>query len=611
MIEVNENLKEFAKLTEAAGHKTYVVGGYVRNSLMGISLNDVDIAGSMPVEDVETICGMAGFHTDIINKKLGTIQIIKDSDRFEYTTFRQEVYDDSGKHKPDEVKFVTEPKQDAVRRDFTINAMYYDILNGELLDFFGGKKDIKRKVIKTVVKPKIVFDDDGLRVLRLVRFICELGFKPHGKTYKVAKACAYKVKDISAERILKEIKISVGGGLKYGLKNETHANVVKYYNDMKLWQYIFKGNFENFKVKPSGKFYTAYLKSDASSRYVAFMCMVLNNYIKVKTSEANLTFSITQLLGKTGLKESNKTMQEIFEAYSFAQKLVYLKEDELITNANCIIFDRLSFEIKNYLNLISEDRVNKIKFEIMQLKKKNVPFKEEELLISNKDLIEKVRVNEHHISKIKSTLFEMCVEGMIVNDRDILLEQAKFLNEKLLKILASAKKRAYEESSTEKKVEDVEQTEQKPTGIVLGQKIKKPKTVSKTKKPEKKVSGKAENKKEVKEKAEATKVENENPETKTDELVIKTEKISVGKVNSVFNKEGTFGSAKKSDVVNVLNGLVNIAEGVEGKKTKKSEAKKPATKKGTTKKSTTKKSGAKKKTTTKKSTTKKTSKTEK
>lgn len=610
MIEVNENLKQFARLTEAAGHRTYLVGGYVRNSLMGISLNDVDIAGSMPVEDVETICGMAGFHTDIINKKLGTIQIIKDSDRFEYTTFRQEVYDDSGKHKPDEVKFVDEPKQDAVRRDFTINAMYYDILSGELLDFFGGKKDIKRKVIKTVVKPKTVFDDDGLRVLRLVRFSCELGFKPHGKTYKVAKACAYKVKDISAERILKEIKISVGGGLKYGLKNETHANVVKYYNDMKLWQHIFTGNFQDFKVKTSGKFYNAYLKSDASSRYVAFMCMVLNNYIKVKTSEANLSFSVTQLLGKTGLKESNKTMQEIYEAYSFAQKLVYLKEDELVTNANCIIFDKLSFELKNYLNLISEDRVNKIKFRIMQLKKERVPFKEEELLITNKDLIEKIRVNEHHISKIKSTLFEMCVEGMIVNDRDILLEQAKFLNEKLLKILSAAKKRAYEESAAEKKpaenAEGAEGVEPKQTGIVLGQKIKKPKTTQKGKTAKKKTSAKAD-KKQAEKKVEP--VKENTVETTVQESATNNVKAPL-KSNSALNKDGVFNKTTKTDVVGVLNNLVNIASSVGGKKQAEPEEKKE-TKKSTTKKSGTKKSTAKK-STTKKSATKKTSaKTEK
>ncbi len=446
MIEVSENLKEFAKLTEAAGYKTYLVGGYVRNSLLGLSVDDVDIAGAMPVEDVETICGMAGFTVDVINKRLGTIQIVKDGDRFEYTQFRREEYDETGKHSPDQVEFVSDPKVDAVRRDFTINAFYYDILEGKLYDFFKGQKDLKHKKIKAVVNPATVFDDDGLRILRLIRFTCELGFNIDAKTYKVAKKCAYKVKDISRERILKEIKIAVNGGLKYRLKNETHANVIKYFNDLNLWQYIFEGNFKNFKVKTSGKLYKAYLNSDGSNRFMAFMCLVLYNYIKAKSSETNVGYSVTQLLGKAGLKESNKGMQEIFDAYMFVQNLMFLSDMEVASNKNCLLYEKLPFNTKTYLNLVNEEKVNSIKLRIIEMKKANVPFVEEDLAITNQDLIEKIKVKEQHVSKIKSTLFEMCVEGMIVNDLDVLKEQAKFLNEKLLKILADANKRVFEET---------------------------------------------------------------------------------------------------------------------------------------------------------------------
>lgn len=456
MIEVSSNLKEFAKLTNAAGHKTYLVGGYVRNSLLGIGLDDVDIAGSMPVEDVETICGMAGFKTDVINKKLGTIQIVKDSDRYEYTQFRREEYDDTGKHSPDEVEFVSDPKDDAVRRDFTINAFYYDILKGKLLDYFDGETDLKRKRLKAVVSPEKVFDADGLRILRLIRFTCELGFKIDPQTYKVAKVCAYKVKDISRERILKEIKIAINGGLKYQLKNQTHGNVIKYFNDLNLWQYIFEGNFANFKVKQSGKLYKAYLNSDGSNRFVAFMCLVLFNYIKALSSENNIAFSVNQLLGKTGLKESNKNMQEIYDAYWFAQKLMFLPDHEVASNKNCLAYDKLPFNVKNYLHLVNKNKVDKVKLRIMEMKKLNVPFSEDELLISNKDLIEKIKVKEQHVSKIKSTLYEMCVTGMIINDKDILVEQAKFLNEKLLKILADANKRAYAAKEKAKQAEPAE-----------------------------------------------------------------------------------------------------------------------------------------------------------
>lgn len=444
MIEVSENLKNLAQQVQKVGHKLYLVGGYVRNSLLGFDVNDLDISGSLTATEMRKVCKVYGYSVDIVNKKLGTLLIQKDGERYEYTTFRKEVYDESGKHKPDEVEFVEDPNTDARRRDFTVNAIYYDIMTGEILDFFDGQKDIKRKLLKTTVAPEVVFTDDGLRILRLIRFTCELGFKPEKKTYESAKNFAYKVADISKERILNEIKIAINGGLKYHLKNTTHGNVVKYYNNLNLWQYAINPVLKTFRVKASGKMYKAYLKSDGSCRYVAFMCMLLYNYIKARSSEKNIAFSVSQLLGNDGLKESNKNFKDVLDAYSFVNKLLFYKDDEFITNKNCLIYENLPFETKTYLSLINADRINKIKLQIMQMRKTKVPFFEAELKVNATDLIENAKINPKFISKIKSTLFEMCVEGMIINDKEILLEQAKFLNEKLINILAQERKQAYE-----------------------------------------------------------------------------------------------------------------------------------------------------------------------
>ena len=439
MFKISENLKNLAKLMFEHGHKLFVVGGYVRNNLLNIDINDVDIASSMPAQDVLILCKINGFGATVVNKKLGTILITKDDEQYEYTTFRKELYDDSGKHSPDEVEFVSSPNVDAERRDFTINAIYYCITENKIYDFFDGQKDLKKKQLKTVVSPELVFTDDGLRILRLIRFICELDFKPEKKTLKTAKEYAYKVKDISKERILKEIKLSVNGGLKYHLKNSTHGKIVKYYNKLNLWQYIFNSNFKNFKIKESGKLYNAFLKSDGSFRYIAFMCLVLNNYIKTNSSYQNVEFSVNQLLGVNGLKESNKNIQEVFYAYLFVQKLLYLKEDDFLDAHNCLEYEKLSFETKTYLSLINPNKLNNLKLRIMQLKKSKVPFQQEELNVENVDLIKIAHVKEEFISKIRATLFEMCVNGLIINDNYILLEQAKFLNDKLLKIFYKQK----------------------------------------------------------------------------------------------------------------------------------------------------------------------------
>lgn len=446
MIEISENLRNFTKLTKLAGYKTYVVGGYVRNSLLNLSINDVDIAGSMPMNEVISLCKKNGYGVTVINKKLGTLLITKDDEKYEFTAFRQEIYDESGKHKPDEVKFVDDPKLDAIRRDFTINAFYYDVEENKVLDFFNAEHDLKKRLLKTVTNPETVFTDDGLRILRLIRFTCELGFKPERNTLKVAKEFSFKVADISKERVLREIKIAINGGLKYHLKNETHGNVVKYFNSFNLWQYILNSAFKDFKIKPYGRMYKAYLKSDGSCRYIAFMCMILQNYIKAKSSDTNIEFSVNQILGLGGLKESNKNMMDVYNAYVFAQKLLYFNDEDITENHVCLQYDKLPFETKTYLSLVNVNKINKIKLRIMQLKKAKVPFKEEELKITNAELINDAKVLDEFVSKIRNTLFEMCVEGIIINDREILFEQAKFLNEKLLKLLANAKKRSYEKS---------------------------------------------------------------------------------------------------------------------------------------------------------------------
>ncbi len=444
MIVVSENLKKLAQKVAECNEKLYVVGGYVRNSLLGFSVNDLDIAGSLISNKMASLARRAGFKVSVVNKKLGTLLIEKNGEQYEYTTFRKEVYDETGKHKPDDVEFVGDPETDCKRRDFTVNAIYYDIVENKIYNFVDGQRDLKKKILKTVVEPSVVFTDDGLRILRLIRFTCELGFKPNGATYKAAKEYAHRVKDISKERVLNEIKVAINGGLKYHLKNDTHGNVVKYYNNLNLWQYVLGSAFKDFKVKQSGKMYNAYLKSDGSCRYIAFMCLVLFNYIKAKSFDKNIAFSVNQVLGKDGLKDSNKNIKEVFDAYCFAQKLLFCKEDEYASNKVCLQYENLPFETKTYLNLINPNKINKIKMQIMNMKKTKVPFNEAELRINATDMIEELKIQREFISKIKSTLFEMCVEGMIINDKEILKEQAKFLNEKLISILAQEKKQAYE-----------------------------------------------------------------------------------------------------------------------------------------------------------------------
>lgn len=432
-IRVCENLKLLASAFNKSESNLYIVGGYVRNSLLGIGNTDIDITGALPVETVIKLSTHLGFRAQVVNKNLGTVLITTNKEQFEYTRFRAESYADGGNHTPQKVKFVDDIKVDAARRDFTVNALYYDITNKKVLDFFNGLSDLDKKILRTCNNPETTFKDDGVRILRLVRFVCELGFKPEPKTMQAAINICHNIKDISRERVLKEVRATINGPLKYKQKSVNHKQVVKYYNKLNAWQYIFNSNFANFKVSNFNKMYNVFVKSDGDYRYLSFVCMILNNYLKAKTTEANLAALINTLFGATGLKESNKNMQDMFMAYSFAQRLLYDKPKTYTDNRSCLTFENLSFEIKNLLVLVNTNRVNEIKMNILQMKKRHVPFDISDLNLTNDELINKMHIKNENVSTIKQKLFEMCVDGLIINDHNILVEQAKHLNEMLEK----------------------------------------------------------------------------------------------------------------------------------------------------------------------------------
>ena len=431
-IRVCENLKLLANEFNKCGEPLYIVGGYVRNSLLGVGHTDMDIASSMDVANVEKICTHLGFRSQVVNKKLGTLLITTNKEQFEYTRFRAESYGNDGQHVPTSVQFVNDIKIDASRRDFTINSLFYDITNRKIIDLLGGVSDLEKKTLRTCKAPDVTFADDGVRILRLVRFACEFGFRPERKTLETAQKVGYNINAISRERVLKELKLSANGALKYQQKSTNHKHIVEYYNKLNLWQYIFNSSFRDFKVTQSGRMYNAFVKSSGDNRYIAFMCMVINNYLKRrKTTDANLIILVHTLLGAQGLKDSSKNMQEVLDAYRFAQRLLYDKPESYYDNRSSLQFENLGYEIKNYLALVNPTRVDDIKLNVADMKKRKIPFDVSEINITNAELIDGLHIKNEYVSLIRQRLFEMCVDGIIINDNQVLVENAKYLNQNL------------------------------------------------------------------------------------------------------------------------------------------------------------------------------------
>lgn len=185
------------------GGQAYVVGGAVRDALLGRPVNDWDVATSFRPDDIERIFSFARIIPT--GKKYGTITVIIGDMPVEVTTFRGEGQYDDFRH-PTQVTFLSDIVEDLSRRDFTINAMAYNPhLRKPLIDPFGGLKDLSQKLIRTVGRPEDRFAEDPLRIMRGIRFCAQLGFGLEDNTFNAALAHHHLLSRVSPERIRDEL----------------------------------------------------------------------------------------------------------------------------------------------------------------------------------------------------------------------------------------------------------------------------------------------------------------------------------------------------------------------------------------------------------------------
>ncbi|MEC1672092.1 CCA tRNA nucleotidyltransferase [Bacillus mojavensis] len=205
-----------------AGHKAYFVGGAVRDSYMKRTIGDVDIATNAAPDQVERLFK----RTVDVGKEHGTIIVLWEDDTYEVTTFRTESdYEDY--RRPSEVHFITSLEEDLKRRDLTINAMAMTA-DGQVLDYFGGKKDIDQQLIRTVGKPEDRFQEDALRMLRAVRFMSQLGFTLSKETEEAIIKEKTLLSHVSVERKTIEFeKLLLGKASREAIQMLVHTGLYK------------------------------------------------------------------------------------------------------------------------------------------------------------------------------------------------------------------------------------------------------------------------------------------------------------------------------------------------------------------------------------------------
>ncbi|MCZ6491473.1 MAG: CCA tRNA nucleotidyltransferase [Acidobacteria bacterium] len=205
------------------GFQAYFVGGCVRDLLREVEPKDYDVATDARPEQVLELFP----HTLAVGAQFGVVMVVDGDHQVEVATFRNDgLYSDG--RRPDDVRFSREPREDVLRRDFTINGLLMDPFTGEVLDFVEGRKDLERRLVRAIGNPERRFEEDRLRMLRAVRFAACLGYEIDPETFAAMKRLSPKIAGVSAERARDELlRILCGGRARRGFELLDEAGLLQ------------------------------------------------------------------------------------------------------------------------------------------------------------------------------------------------------------------------------------------------------------------------------------------------------------------------------------------------------------------------------------------------
>ena len=434
----NELIKEaleIINIIEDSGYEAYIVGGSLRDSLLGMQPKDIDIASSASPTEIKLIFN--SYKTIDTGIDFGTVTLIYNDKPVEITTFRSEsVYLDS--RRPDSVSFEKNVDEDLKRRDFTINAMAYN-KSKNLIDLFSGEKDLSDKLIRCVGNPDERFSEDALRMLRAVRFACVLDFEIEKNTFESIKRNAFRINDISKERIQTELnKILLSDKASSGIRLLLDANLLDHILSeiAKMSGFNQHSPFHHLellehtlcvvdKVEPKIQLRLAALFHDAGKVDKA---TIDENGIGHFYGHDVVSEDITRVVLKR-LKYSNEIIDSTSKLVKYhmiqsndigkrgIQKLlrVFGKED---------IFDLadLHFADSSCTTMQIDEDVFRLKVE--QVLDENIPFSVKDLDIDGYDLI-KIGAKGKQIGDILNELLELVSEDGSKNNKDELMRYAR------------------------------------------------------------------------------------------------------------------------------------------------------------------------------------------
>lgn len=402
-IEIPKYPKIIIDTLEKNGYEAYIVGGCVRDALLGSVPSDYDITTNADPQTIKKLFKRT-IDTGI---KHGTVTVLfYENDKpytYEVTTFRIDGEYDDARH-PKDVVFVNDLKEDLLRRDFTVNAMAYNDRVG-LVDEFGGIVDLDKKIIRAVGNPVERFTEDALRLLRAVRFAAKLGFEIEEETKNAIPKLAPSLSMVSKERVQVELTKTICSNNPEFVKMVFGLNLSKYITD----------EFDSIRL---GKF------EKNLSTYLSYTCLLYNTDIKL----AN------KILKDLRLDNNNisKIMMLLESREYYKQMVIYFN------NKNLTAFDLLIKELINYLgydlanDFVKIVRINekfdllhrKLAERIWSLNEEKSPIFLRDLKVDGKDMIA-IGFSGQEIGVALNSLLKIVHKNKDFNDKKLLQEIAK------------------------------------------------------------------------------------------------------------------------------------------------------------------------------------------
>lgn len=391
-----------SKLKEK-GYQAYVVGGAVRDFLMGKTPHDYDLTSDALPSQISDV--FKDFYQEHSGEKHGTIRVIVDHKPIEITTFRcDEGYTDY--RRPDNVEFVKDVYIDSKRRDFSINAFYY--FEGHIYDFHEGLEDLNNKVIKTIGNPSTRFHEDALRILRAIRFSAKLGYEIESKTKTALLDCKEELNLIAKERILTELK-------EISSTSNFFRNIKEYFPIFKLIIPCLDkiGNsiddIYNFDTKSYGD-YIASLSALFSLREINNDFMPWRLFIKMDNESINAI--------KTLIKLKDINFNNSFDD-DYINGLILLSKPVDIN-----VFKNYLINLYN-LKRFKNDDIDSILNRVDILSQGNTPYSLKDLEIDGNDLLKLGIEKNQYFKEILNEVLLRCNQGDLNNNRNEEIEFVK------------------------------------------------------------------------------------------------------------------------------------------------------------------------------------------